>query len=836
MLPRLAPLAALGLALVASCADESDAPLSTTPPPRASLVAGEFTLHIDASSREVRFERNGQPLLRFQADAFQIGEVTAIDPTYSYDPYGLYAKVALFREPDGLAWRGVTAARLDEATSGGASLALSFEGGHEASLRFEVVGPGDVRAKLVPRDASRVAYLRIKPRASADEGFYGLGEYFDDVNHRGKLRAMQIVLDPSIDSGYNEVHVPVPLLIGTRGWGLFVDSRRPAVFDVATQDPEQIDANFGTGQGSAEGLTFHLLGAAHPLDITRLYYGLTGLPRLPARWALGPWVWRDENKDQAEVESDIDRIRDLDLATNGLWIDRPYASAVNSFDFNPAQFPDPVAMIGKLHASGLRTALWHTPYLDEKDPITQAAIAEAKAKGFYPPASGPGLNKWGNLIDLTNPEAFAWWQGKIKAYTALGVEGFKLDYAEDVVPGAGSVRTGWRFFDGSDDQTAHNTYQLFYHRVYAETLPADGGFLLCRHAVHGDQKNGPIIWPGDLDATFARHREKVTKPSGESYNSVGGLVASMIGGLTLGPSGFAFYGSDTGGYRNSPPDKELFIRWFEQTALSSVMQVGTSSNTVAWEKTGGPGFDDELLDLYRIYTRLHLRLWPYEWTLAQRLLADGRPIQRPFGLAYPELNEHPSDQYLFGDDLLVAPVVDRGATTKSVFFPPGRWVDWWTGEAIEGGSRRTVAAPLGTLPLYLREGGIVPMLRPTIDTLAPTTLPDKVDSYATTAGPLHARVVLGGGSSFLLFDGAEISASQAGQKVKLTLRPGTEFDQGFRVELLDFRRKPERVLVGGAQLPEAASVDALEKAGEGWRLDERGALHVWLKGGGEVEL
>ncbi len=140
---------------------------------------------------------------------------------------------------------------------------------------------------------------------------------------------------------------------------------------------------------------------------------------------------------------------------------------------------------------------------------------------------------------------------------------------------------------------------------------------------------------------------------------MGGLPAALIAGLSLGPSGFPFYGSDTGGYRHSPPDKELFTRWFQSTALSTVMQIGTSTNDVAWEPTPKNGFDQEMLGWYRSYTRLHLRLFPYIWTYAKRLKTDGRPIQRALGLAHPELGEHPDDTFLLGDSLLVAP--SRGA-------------------------------------------------------------------------------------------------------------------------------------------------------------------------------
>ena len=261
----------------------------------------------------------------------------------------------------------------------------------------------------------------------------------------------------------------------------------------------------------------------------------------------------------------------------------------------------------------------------------------------------------------------------------------------------------------------------------AETLPEDGGFLLCRAGTYGDQVNVSVIWPGDLDATMWGHRDVVKDPDGKTITAVGGLGPSMVYGLSLGPSGFPFYGSDTGGYRHSPPgpDKQTFMRWFQQTALSTVMQVGTSGNSVPWEfRPEKEGFDQEVLDTYRIYARLHLRLFPYQWTYAKNLAVDGRPIQRPLGLAHPELGIHPSDTYLFGDHLLVAPVIVRDAVSRDVPLPPGRWLDWWDGTAYEGGMTHTVAAPLDRLPLFLASGGIVPMLRPTIDTISPVADPD----------------------------------------------------------------------------------------------------------------
>ncbi|MBN2497147.1 MAG: glycoside hydrolase family 31 protein [Deltaproteobacteria bacterium] len=822
---------ALALALCAACSDGGDGP---GPDLRPGLLRGAFGLYFDQAEQRLSLERLGEGgqeaerLLELDLQALQLGQVDAVSDGASYDPWPLYVDDGMGTPPPkGLAWLDASAAELGAHDQARMRVQLGYPGGVQAELEIALVAEGSYRLRWVP-SGGRVALFRLRPRVDSQEGFYGLGAYLDQVEHRGRVRGMQIELDLELESGYNEAHEPVPFVIGTRGWGLFVECPYPGLFDVASRDDDRVAAVFGTGLASGEGLAFYLFAAGHPLDLTGKYYDVSGYPILPAPWALGPWIWRDENDDQAQVERDARTIRELDLATTAIWIDRPYASGVNTFDFEPARFPDPGAMIGALHGLGFRLALWHTPYVDSDDPACEALYAHAVEQGFFPPQVGLMLNSWSYPIDLTNPDAYAWWQDLVRTYTDMGVEGFKLDYAEDVVPGAFGARNKWLFADGSDERTMHGRYQHFYHRLYAETLPAEGGFLLCRHAAYGDQVHASVIWPGDLDANMARHRERCTDRQGETYTAVGGLPASVIFGLSLGPSGFPFYGADTGGYQHAPPDKETFVRWFEQTALSSVMQVGTSTNDVAWEPTPENGFDEQVLELYRLYARLHLRLWPYAWSLAQRIAVDGRPLQRPLGLAYPELGVHPDDIYLFGPDLLVAPVLERGATAREVIFPPGRWVDWFRGEPIEGGQTRAVDAPLGKLPLYLRQGGIVPLLRPTIDTLSPTAEPGLVDSYASSPGVLYARIAPGEASSFALFDGTELfQASDAGG-LAVGVKPGEDFDLGVLFELLTWgAQAPVGVTCDGRALEQRSDRAALEAAADGWALDpELGGLLV----------
>ena len=795
------------LALALACGSSS--------PPPVALGTAPYTLTVSSDGTMV-LSRGGDALLSFPSDAFQLGVVSdGLLDSASYDPYWLEVSPSgtAPAPPDDLAWHVVSSASLTSGDATAASMSLTFDEGTHATLTLTADAPGSFSATLVP-DApasGAIAYIRLRPRADAHEGFYGLGENEDSVDSRGKLRPMQMESDASTESPDNEAHVPIPFVIGTRGWGLFVESQRVGLFDVARTDPTLVQITYGTAEASAQGLRFHLFAADHPLDVTKLYDDVTGYPRLPAPWALGPWMWRDENANQGQVLSDMQTIRSLDLAASGMWFDRPYATAVNTFDFDPNKFDHPQTMLQTIHDAGFRIAAWSTPYLES---AAQPLRAQADQSGYFPPAPGIPLNHWSEPIDLTNAAAYAFWQGLVEQYTSMGIEGFKLDYAEDVVPSLLTSRNVWGFSDGSDERTMHYGYTLLYHRVYADALPQTGGYLLCRAGRWGDQRNVSVVWPGDMDATLTKHGETFDDSTGASIVGVGGLPATVIMGLSVGPSGFPFFASDTGGYRHSPADKETFVRWFEQTALSTVMNVGDASSEMPWEFSAQNGWDQESLDLYRQYARLHVRLFPYEWTYAQRIAEDGRPITRALGLAYPELGVNPDDTYMFGDDLLVAPVVTKGATTRDVILPAGRWLDWWSGASYTGPGTITVAAPLGTLPLFLRAGAIVPLLRPTIDTMAPTTAtPDVVDSFANDPGVLYVRVASDPASStFTVYDGTTIDASAASYHV----RPGTVFAEGVTLEIV------------GAAAPSSVTLDGAPLAAPAWSWESATGGTLWI--------
>lgn len=828
---RVVELGLVGLSMlfgVAACGDNDDVPA-------VPLVSDAAELVLDGDT--LVFSRAGRQLLVFGIGAFQVGTVDDLDSGASFDPYWLFVDSPP-EPPAGLRWHASGDLRVVGSDASALSLELPVPGG-TAQLTFAPSYAGSFRA-VFRTDAPNVAFLRVRPDADPHEAFYGLGEWGDGVEHRGKLRAMQIEIDTTLESSNNENHVPVPLLVGTRGWGVFVKSQRPGVFDVARETDTTIDITFGTAEDSATGLELYLFSADEPLDIYKPYYEVTGYPQLPAEWAYGPLIWRNEHDSQAQVLDDIDKIRSLDLATSGIWFDRPYARGVNTFDWDPAKFPAPETMLQTLRDAGLRYAIWQAPYTapaDNQDPAPEQH-AYATENGFFPPVTGLLVNQWGKPIDFTNPEAYAWWKENLATYTrplgagGYGVEGFKLDYAEDVVLGASGQRIPWQFADGSDERTMHYGYTMLYHQIHRELLDQHGGFLLVRAGRWGDQTRGVIVWPGDLAADLSRFGDPLP---GTSQRSVGGLATALSFGLGLSASGFPFSASDTGGYRRSPPNNETWLRWVEANAVWSAMQVGDGSSQAPWEFTPENGRTQASLDTYRTYARLHLRLFPYAWSYAHAMWETGRPIVRPFGLAVPYMQVHPIDQYFFGDHLLVAPVITAGQTSREVVFPPGAdWYDWFTGERVATVGAVTVDAPLDKLPLYLRGGGIVPMLRDTIDTLAPAKLPG-VESYANDPGVLVVRTAPGSAQPpFVMFDGTTIESD--GTPTMLSFVPGSRFTNGAVFEIVARAEPPKAVReVASGVLTPRASYAELWAASEGWFHDPAATGGtLWIKVPGEA--
>lgn len=728
---------------------------STPPPPEitATLADGQtLTVHTDPLVLSI----GGADVPRFVEIGAQAGPV---DERLYVDPTDPGSDVTFHAATRATAW--------DEPTR---TLTLALDGGGHAALVVASDGALTIDASMVK---NAVLARFVLPLAD-DEDLYGFGEVADGPATHGVVREMQFRLDTGRESSLNELHVPVPLAISpARKLGYFAEDRHVGAFDVGAARQDATLVTFSTTQ-----LTLHVYGG-DAFAVLDQYTAATGRPAVPPEWAFLPMQWRNEVANGDVVLQDAQRLRAEDIPGATLWIDNPWQTAYNSFDFLPDRFPDPAGLIAQLRALGFHTVLWSTPYLSETDTAADYATAEQMGLLVLGPNGTPFKWPWqdgpGALVDFTAPGGLGFWTARAKKVTALGVAGFKLDFGEDLVPDLGASKNPVTLHDGTPE-TLHGLYAKGYHQAYLDALPPGDGFLITRAGTWGEQTVNTCIWPGDLDNDFSRR----------DADNTGGLPAAISDGVSLAASGYPFFGSDIGGFRNGAPTAEALIRWSEYAALGTIMQLGGGGDSHnPWDQAL---YGAEALPIYAQYARLHTDLFPYLYSLAVDAGKTGRPITYPVGLVEPGFPYE--DAFMLGEALFVAPVVEAGATTRTVTLPPGQWIDWWTGALVDGGTSVTVPAPLDRLPLWRNPAAMLPLLVTPID----TTL-DAVDpGVVTLADPASARLRIlwspGGHTiaSLALYDGTTMDGAganvsrQSGGPIEINLTAGTRH-RDFRFEM-----------------------------------------------------
>jgi len=723
-------------------------------PTAVEIVAssGE-TLTIDSQSFEVWLD---DPELRFSLSDLSLGWSEAISSTVNYDPTFLYEPPELAGPavPTDLAWSAVTSATFADIETDSVTVQLDLvDGAGVATMTVSATGEGTFRFQLTPPDELGVLYTRVTLPLGDDEGLYGLGELFDGVELRGRLKPMQLQLDAESESGHNEVHVPVPFVVATSGWGGFIESHAPGVFAVDWESSGLVEGVF-----TQEALTFYLYAAETPLEVVERHSAVAGRIPMPPPWTLGMWLWRNENDSSAEVVGDAEALREHGIASSAIWIDRPWQSYHESFDFDEGRFEEPDQMIADLQRLGFRVAVWTSPYVAESSPVYDMV----NENGWLVDGDSWLLNSFGIAVDFTIPEAMTWWQDRVTTLHERGIDGFKLDYGEDIQLGLGGARMNYRFANGEDERTMHHRYMDLYHIAHDEPIGYEEGFFIARGGTYEGMKYVTCIWPGDLDNSFVFHGED---------SHVGGLPAAVSGGLSLSASGYPLYASDTGGYRHGRASKEVLMRWTAYSWLLPIMQLGGSSDHNPWNFDN---YDEETLSVVRQYANLHTRWFPYFYSLVERAHETGRPMNPPFGLAWPETGEHPDDQFAVGGYVMAAPVV-TDADGRTVVFPEGDWVSWWDGSVVSGPGEQTFDVPYDEVPLYLTAGAILPMLGEEVKTISPTT-EEGVVSWLDEPGRLWTRIVPADGAAFEVHDGSSYEVTVGEGRIEVAIEDGDTYD------------------------------------------------------------
>ena len=530
----------------------------------------------------------------------------------------------------------------------------------KARLSLAFVNP-DVVQVLLTYERGNAGDV-LQQFADQGEHYYGIWEYpfGGNIDNRGVDRDFMGV-DTLPDVNYSSARAP--FYVTSKKYGIYVESTAEGHFAIAVDGKTSF--SFRDSQ-----LKYDIIYGPSYAQVFDRYNAMAGPSIMPPLWAFSTVWWRDDNHDdlrdvsnaQEKVIQDADRLRALHIPASAIWLDRPFGTGEHGWgnmDFDPG-FPNPSQMISDLKERGMNLLLWIA------NRCSAQLLEEGSAKGYVFPREWPAA-------DVRRPEVYAWFKDKLAAYVGLGVRGYKIDRGEE----------------SEMPPYLENVNAILYPKLAAEGLRDSYGndfFEFSRNA-NDTARKYTAIWNGDTRPTF------------------GGLAASVKTAQRSGAINFPMWASDTGGYLGNP-NKELFARWLEFSAYSPMMEVLIGPKRTIWYD-----FDQELVDIARRCAVAHHDLIPYTRSFLYRSTQSGMPVVRSLTFAYPgDKNLYQTwDEYLFGSELLVAPAVTEGATSRSVYLPAGSWLDYNEKRTVlQGPTNIRADAPIGTIPVYVRDGAIIP--------------------------------------------------------------------------------------------------------------------------------
>lgn len=538
-----------------------------------------------------------------------------------------------------------------------------------------------------------------------DEHFFGFGERMDGLDRRGKKLRLNVGRGqgrPHIIGAYNILEAnysPVPFFMSTRGYGIFLHTASASEWDMGHTRVNRYTFSAAPGNGE---LDYYFIYGPRFAGILEQYTALTGRPPLMPLFALGLHVgtysggtWgHEQHTSTSYVLALARRFRQLGIPVDILFLDSTWrlfgkqgGKGATTYEWRET-FHNPRAMMDSLYALHYNMVGLHIrPRLDNGRHYR--LLDSAAALGYtYPEANSPG--EFVNFFDTAAVNW--WWEHAAMKVAGIGARFFKTDEGSAFGHLANeSSKTG------PTDSVAlqlHNVFPIAYAKAAYEKFAAHNGMRGMNHTREGYAgiQRYPFIFAGDW-------------PSEWQY--FGPVVQA---GLNIGLSGVGYWAHCMGGFEH-PADPELYIRWCQFGMFSPVAMLFGMDH---------PGYKEpwnygkEALDIFRQYALLRYRLLPYLYSHAYGMYATGKPLMRALVLDYQDdVNTYNiTDQYLLGSSIMVCPVTQKGAATRVVYLPEGRWVDYWTGKSYAGKQYLNVLAPLDKIPLFIRAGSIIPTQPP----------------------------------------------------------------------------------------------------------------------------
>jgi alpha-glucosidase len=671
------------------------------------------------------------------------------------------------------------------------------------------------------------AATRVWKALPDDEQIYGLGEKNGRLNKRGRqLGGYSYTMWNSDTYAYeadtDPIYESIPFYLALRrghAYGIFFDNTFRSNFDIGHASPGLLA--FGAEGGE---LNYYFIDGPTPAAVVKRYTDLTGRMPLPPVWSLGYHQCRYSYYPDSQVRFIAENFRQRRIPGEVIWLDIHYQDGYAPFTWDATRFPDPKGLVQSLRAEGFRLVTIVDPHI-KKQPGTVPYdsglaghhFALASDGSVYEGPVWPSRAEHGaaNSVfpDFSRPATREWWGTLFAPLVNLGVAGIWNDMNE---PAVFDTPTGTMPLDVRFDGDGQPTDQREIHNVY--------GLLMTEATSHGLATLRPEERPFVLTrATFAGGQRYAAQWAGDNtsdWTSMRNAIATLLG---MGLSGLPFVGVDVGGFAESP-SPELYTRWLQSAILYPFLRTHTTFGTPDQEPWSY-GVQWEAYNRRAI--ELRYELLPEIYNVMHDTATTGLPAMRPLVLDYPDdqATWGVDDEYLFGSDLLVAPVLREGATTRSFYLPAGRWVDMATGHTLVGGTTRSIPVTMDSIPLFVRAGAFLfrePVIQysgqmPGQPLIAEVYAADRSDRTLYEDDGLSLRYRDG------QFMARTFSQTRSGNGTHVSVsapdgawRPA---DRTLRL-VVQVDREPSRVLVDGSEIARAGNGQP------GWSLDGRGFVVI----------
>jgi alpha-D-xyloside xylohydrolase len=580
-------------------------------------------------------------------------------------------------------------------------IALSDD--HFSPPRYDALPLGFVSRGTTSKNGTERATISFK--CTPDECFVGTGERFRKMDLSGQTFQLKNQDGQGVNN--RRCYKNIPFYMSSKMYGCFYHTSDYCKLSLADHSTRSVQ--FLNDHAT---LDVFLIGGKTPEKILRSYRMLTGFPQMPPLWSFGIWMSRMTYFSADEVNEICDRLRQEHYPCDVIHLDTGWFRTdwLCEWKFNPERFPNPKGFIQHLKDNGFKVSLWQLPYVakgaeqleeaKENRYISQPTKEEDTTTGG---ASNFSALDYAGTIDFTYPEAVNWYKNQLlKPLLDMGVTCIKTDFGENIHMD--------HHYHGMTPERLNNIYSLLYQRAAFEiTKEVTGnGIVWARSAWAGCQRY-PLHWGGD------------------SASSWDGLAGSLKGGLHFGLSGFAFWSHDVPGFHsipdfmNSPLDENVYVRWTQFGVFSSHMRYHGTCKREPWHYP-------RIAPIVKRWWKLRYKLLPYIIDQSEKACQSGYPLVRALLMHHPHDRQvwHIDDEYYFGSEFLVCPVMNArhtstdesksGVGTRDIYLPEGLWVNFFTGERLEGGRwYYNVEVPLDQMPVFVRPGAMIKLYPDDVD-------------------------------------------------------------------------------------------------------------------------